>query len=1095
MPTWICRGILPRTPVLPPITPSETPFGSISSPLRRSSRHSSPLSIPHRGSIGTVEDAGFGSLPSIQKVGDEWVAGGPLHTLNNDLESPRSRPRLKEDSPLRESVSLMFADKDPSQTPRRQSSVQQPEVERSTSHASSEASQRILEWQAPVQNQKGLSTCARSRLPPTSFLTPGIDVESTAMPHSDTMLSFDSEDLNPSRSASQVGRAPTDVDRGEITPKQTKTEGRGEVKSRAAAWEARSALSSEQELDPFGAPTHISRITFPKPSVGGASLATSPKISLTPTSYKVDISFGHTKNDNLFNHSTSPSRTMRMALDGLPPSRPVSQFTTQPLRLHKNVGSRPNNSHSSSTETLVNTPGREMVMRDEPTDTISRASTLSTPSTYEKENSNEEVISRPTVRGPRPVSSNTFGRRVSSRIPSATSQTTPPTRAVTPAVVAQPSTSRDLAMGAVSSPSPMSASGASQRPKHRSSLLSHRAPSKLYLTEEEKKKQNGQKTGEDKAPSPTAELSGLAEVENKEEDLAPLFTRATFPRPASMMTAKSACSPESDTTQSLPGLPVALSLEQEPSPILNDVHPLPLTEEPTVPIALPSANLNKILENVQVLMDQSRMISDPETAPYPKALQEKLEALHEDLTAVRRSLLETSQEKGLVVEEDNLSPPAGAQEPLDLSKVYGHLESLEGRTTSIADPETAPYPKVLEERLNTLYAEVAMIRRLIEETKAQQEIGAIGNVATAEHTANDAAAVSCAPTQVSDASFAGSAMMAMPVPFESKSGNIEMEDTPHLQAVELADLPREKALAAAAPNLRPASPTPIQPPMPGRRWPAHLIMPAPLAPQASQYNTSRSLADAPRSPLNSAVEDKSPPQTSFAVPEGMQNDHPLVMPELFALRTPVEATQKEVVPQPVPSDVSEIHRKLDHLTALYQAFLGQQCEATTSSKETEKVAIVTTDVPGPINFEGKPDGGENGMILSESETSGTDNDPSIERFSTIMRKAVESPAAPVTPKTVASRKPVPSFKEETGASNEVENVIVGEHIARPDEKNEEEKYAGEEVAKIMGDSVSTYRKRRKDILTIVSVRRTQTSKTAGATCTQQCPDTIRTRPQ
>lgn len=135
------------------------------------------------------------------------------------------------------------------------------------------------------------------------------------------------------------------------------------------------------------------------------------------------------------------------------------------------------------------------------------------------------------------------------------------------------------------------------------------------------------------------------------------------------------------------------------------------------------------------------------------------------------------------------------------------------------------------------------------------------------------------------------------------------------------------------------------------------------------------------------------------------------------------------------------------------------------------------------------------MILSESETPGTDNDPSIERFSTIMRKAVESPAAPVTPKTVASRKPVPSFKEETGASNEVENVIVGEHIARPDEKNEEEKYAGEEVAKIMGDSVSTYRKRRNDILTIVSVRRTQTSKTAGATCTQQCPDTIRTRPQ
>ena len=1082
---------------MPPITPSETPFGSISSPLRRSSRHSSPLSIPHRGSIGTVEDAGFGSLPSIQKVGDEWVAGGPLHTLNNDLESPRSRPRLKEDSPLRESVSLMFADKDPSQTPRRQSSVQQPEVERSTSHASSEASQRILEWQAPVQNQKGLSTCARSRLPPTSFLTPGIDVESTAMPHSDTMLSFDSEDLNPSRSASQVGRAPTDVDRGEITPKQTKTEGRGEVKSRAAAWEARSALSSEQELDPFGAPTHISRITFPKPSVGGASLATSPKISLTPTSYKVDISFGHTKNDNLFNHSTSPSRTMRMALDGLPPSRPVSQFTTQPLRLHKNVGSRPNNSHSSSTETLVNTPGREMVMRDEPTDTISRASTLSTPSTYEKENSNEEVISRPTVRGPRPVSSNTFGRRVSSRIPSATSQTTPPTRAVTPAVVAQPSTSRDLVMGAVSSPSPISASGASQRPKNRSSLLSHRVPSKLYMSDEEKNKQNGQKTEENKAPSPTsAGSSGPGEVESKEKDMTPFFTRAISARSASVMTMKkSPYGPEGDTTQSLPGPPVALPLELESSPILNDVHPLPPTEELAVPATLPSANLSKILQNVEVLMDQSRVMSDPETAPYPKALQEKLGALHEDLTVVRRSLLETSQEKGSVVEEDNLSPPAAAQEPLDLDKVYGHLESLEGRTASMADPETAPYPKALEERLNALYAEIAMVRKLIEETKAQQDIGAIGNVVAMEHTANDPAAVSCGPTGVSSASFAGSAAVAMPVPFKSKPRNIGMEDMPHPQAVELADLPPEKALAAAAPNLEPVSPTPIQPPMSGRLRPAHLIMPAPLAPQASQHTTSRLLADAPRSPLTSANEDKSPQKTSFAVPERMKNDHPMIVPELFALRAPVEAIQKEVVPLPVPSDVSEIHRKLDHLTALYQAFLDRQYEATTSSRVTEKDAIMTTDVPKLINFEGKPHNGKVGMILSEGEAAGTDNGPSVERFSTAMRKKMESSAAPVTPISVASRKPVPSFKEEIGTSNEVENVMVGEQVARPEEKNEEEKYAGEEVAKIMGGDVSTYGKERKDILTIVSARRTQTFKTAGATCTQQCPDTIRTWPR
>lgn len=1055
------RGILPRTPVLPPITPSETPFGSISSPLRHSSRHSSPLSIPHRGSIGTVEDAGFGSFPSIQKVGDEWVAGGPLHTLSNDLESLRSRPRLKEDSPLRESVSLMFADKPPSQTPPRQSSDQQPEVGRSTSHASSEASQRILEWQAPVQNRKELSVSAQSQLLPTSFLSSGIDVGSAAMPHSDTMLSFDSEDLNPSRSASQVGRVPTDIDMGEITPQQTRTAGRGEVRSKAAAWEAKSVLSSEQEQpDPFGAPTHISRITFPKPFVGNAALASSPKTSVTPTGYKVDISFDHTKNGNSFNHSASPSRTMRMALEGLLPGAPLAQFTTQPLRLHKNIGSHPNDPHASSTETLVNTPEREMVMRDMPAETISGASTLSASSAYEEDNASEEVISRLAVRGPRPVSSNTFGRRVSSRKPSATSQTTPPTRTVTPAVVAQPSTSRDLAMGAVSSPSPMSASGASQRPKNRRSLLSHRVPSTIYRTENEKQEQNGHKTKEDKEPSSTsARSSGLGEVESDEVHISAIDIQPISPRLAGVVTVKSARSPESDTNQPLPCPPVALPLELESSPILNDVHPLPPAEELALPTTLPSAHLSKLLENVEVLMDQSRVMSDPETVLYPKALQEKLGALHEDLTIVRRSLVEMSSEKGSAVED---SPPAVAQEPLDLSKVYRHLESLEGRTISMADPETAPYPKVLEERLNTLYAEVTLVRKLIEETKAQEDLRTFGHVAAEEHSQNDPIAVSHVLTQASSDSRADSAIMATPVPLESKSRNVEMADPPHPQTVEFADLPREKALAAAAPNLEHVSPTLIQPSMPRRPRPARLTMPAPLAPQASQYTASRLFANRPRSPLNSAFEDdKSPTKTTFAASESMQNDHTVTMPEPYVLRTPVEAIQKEVVPQPIQSDVSEIHRKLDHLTALYRAFMDQQHEVATSNRVTGTVAGEMAKVPGPINVEGKPDGGEGRMILSGSEAAGTDNGPSIGRFSIIACEAVGSAAAPDNPKSVANQNPVPSLKDEIGTPNEVEDVKVEGQIAKLEGKNEEEKYAGEEVAKIMGENVSTHGKGRR----------------------------------
>lgn len=1053
------RGILPRTPVLPPITPSETPFGSISSPLRHSSRHSSPLSIPHRGSIGTVEDAGFGSFPSIQKVGDEWVAGGPLHTLSNDLESLRSRPRLREDSPLRESVSLMFADKLPSQTPPRQSSVPQPEVGRSTSHASSEASQRILEWQAPVQNRKELSVSAQSQLLPTSFLSSGIDVGSATMPHSDTMLSFDSEDLNPSRSASQVGRVPTDVDMGEITPKQTRTAGAGEVKSKAAAWEARSALSSEQELDPFGAPTHISRITFPKPFVGNAPLASSPKISLTPTSYKADISFDHTKNNNLFNHSTSPSRTMRMALEGLLPGAPLAQFTTQPLRLHKNIGWRPNDRHASSTETLVNTPGREMVMKNMPAEAISLASTLSAPTAFEKDSASEEVINRPAVQGPRPVSSNTFGRRVSSRKPSATSQTTPPTRTVTPAVVAQPSTSRDLAMGAVSSPSPMSASGASQRSKNRRSLLPHRVPSTIYRTEIEKQEQNGHEAKEDKESSSTSAGSpGLGEVESDEVHINAVDIRPISPRLAGVVTVKSARSPESDTSQPLPCPSVALLLELESSPILNDVHLLPPAEELALPTTLPSANLSKLLENVEVLVDHSRVMSDPETALYPKALQEKLGALHEDLTIVCRSLVKTNSEKGSVVED---SPPAAAQEPLDLSKVYGHLESLEGRTISMADPETAPYPKVLEEKLNTLHAEVTLVRKLIEETKTQQETRTFGHVAAEEHKQNDPTAVSRVLTQASSDSWAESAIMATPVLLESKSRNVEVTDGPPPQT-ELADLPPEQALAAAVPNLEHVSPTLIQPSMPTRPRPARLTMPAPLAPQASQYTTSRLFANTPRSPLNSAFEDDKPPtKTTFAGSESMQNDHTVTMPEPYILRTPVEAIQKEVVPQPIQSDVSEIHRKLDHLTALYLAFIDQQHEVTTSSRVAGTVAGEIAKVPGPTNAGGKRDDGEGRLIFSESEMAGTDNGPFFGRFSTIMCKGVESASASVTPTSVASQNPVPSLKEEIEAPNEVENVIVEEQVARPEAKNEEEKYAGEEVAKIMGENVSTHGKGRR----------------------------------
>jgi hypothetical protein len=82
-----------------------------------------------------------------------------------------------------------------------------------------------------------------------------MDLDSRAYNKADTVLSFDPNDLNPSRSASQVRRSSTIL--GGSVP----------VKQRVAALAAVDEKSDDGMTEAMRAATHISHITFPKPSV------------------------------------------------------------------------------------------------------------------------------------------------------------------------------------------------------------------------------------------------------------------------------------------------------------------------------------------------------------------------------------------------------------------------------------------------------------------------------------------------------------------------------------------------------------------------------------------------------------------------------------------------------------------------------------------------------------------------------------------------------------------------------------------------------------------------------------------------------------
>lgn len=195
---------------------------------------------------------GSSSAPPVQKVGDRWVASSIIAP-----SSGMGSPKLPGEAPdtLRDSVQRMF-DTGPDTPP-------PPVIEPLSQRRNSAITERIMAWQ-PV-TERELSIFSRTASKRSQGASPSLPrPEMSRMgsyPPAETMLSFDPNDLNPSRSASQVRRNPSTKQQQYDLPKTL-----GAVEE-ASMYDAGTTYPD---------PTHISHITFPKPSVRGLPLIPAP---------------------------------------------------------------------------------------------------------------------------------------------------------------------------------------------------------------------------------------------------------------------------------------------------------------------------------------------------------------------------------------------------------------------------------------------------------------------------------------------------------------------------------------------------------------------------------------------------------------------------------------------------------------------------------------------------------------------------------------------------------------------------------------------------------------------------------------------------
>ena len=191
------------------------------------------------------------SAPPVQKVG-YTVAASAIGTSDMDPD------RRESEHVLRSSVQRMFqAGPD----------ANQPWVE--VAGKESQANERILAWQPTTERELSIFPRANSKRLMVSadhfgaIASYGDEGLVSNNPKSETVLSFDPNDLNPSRSASQVRRASIAV--GPAVASKA-------FESRVPMSVVPEGGSDDGVNDRVIAPTQVSHVTFPKPTPGRMSM-------------------------------------------------------------------------------------------------------------------------------------------------------------------------------------------------------------------------------------------------------------------------------------------------------------------------------------------------------------------------------------------------------------------------------------------------------------------------------------------------------------------------------------------------------------------------------------------------------------------------------------------------------------------------------------------------------------------------------------------------------------------------------------------------------------------------------------------------------
>lgn len=231
---------------------------------------------PARGQIESPDrplPLGIRSPPPVQKIGDTWVAASALGGSEIGIHG-----RQDNTTELRDSVQRLF-----DTAANRGSAEGEQELAASLPQREPGTTERIKAWQPDTEHDLSIfraSSSSSKRLRPSEL--------GMRIPKTETVLSFDPADLNPSRSASQVRRNPT-IKKDDDTPAHEPFRRWGR---------ALSPVMDERERDvdevttatALRAPTHISHVTFPKPTVGGFRMGALPPIAASSESCESDSS-------------------------------------------------------------------------------------------------------------------------------------------------------------------------------------------------------------------------------------------------------------------------------------------------------------------------------------------------------------------------------------------------------------------------------------------------------------------------------------------------------------------------------------------------------------------------------------------------------------------------------------------------------------------------------------------------------------------------------------------------------------------------------------------------------------------------------------